>query len=235
MHWRKLVEGCEQYRQQVGHAFDPGYERYMRKHRANCLPSPEDFDESHAQDLIGFINAWRTRSPMQAAELAAAYQQVHASLSKLAALRLESAALDQPLGTGGTASDLAEEVFEAIATCGKRYEAVGASKILHALVPHFFVMWDNSIAAGYGCATSGRGYAFAFLPQVRKELEEAMVTYAREHMYWWCTLWPTRKCTSKRAAAALVGLGGDRPLPKLLDEFNYAKHTLSVNELRDRV
>ncbi len=201
----------------------------MRAHPANCLPSPGDFDESHAQDLIDFVNAWRTRTPMKAAELVAAYQRVHASLSKLAAHRFECVALDQPLGADGTASDLAEEVFEAIATCGVRNEAVGASKILHALVPHFFVMWDNAIAAGYASTTSARGYAFTFLPQIGKELEEAIFTYARERMHLWRTLWPTRKCARKRAVAAIVKLGGDRPLPKLLDEFNFAKHTLSAS------
>ncbi len=225
MHWRKLIEGCELYRQQAGPRYDRAYDKYVRKHGGNPLPAPQGFDGSHAQDLIDFMNAWGARAPIQAAQLTAAYPQVYGSLCQLAALRLDNVILDQPLATGHTPSALAAQVFDGIAKCGTRNEyPVGASKMLHALVPHFFVMWDNSIAAGYACPTSGHGYAFTFLPRLMKELEEAIVTCAREYV-----------ANRREATAALVKLGGRRPLPKLLDEFNYAKYTLSLSQLWDRV
>jgi len=224
MHWRQLIEGCDLYRQQARPQYDAAYQEYMGKYGANLLPAPQAFDRNRAQDLIDLANKFGARMHMEPTQLAASYQRVHGSLSTLASLRLESAALDQPLGTGETASDLAEEVFDSVAKCAQSEYSAGTSKMLHALLPQFFVMWDNAIAAGYASPMSGHGYAFTFLPRVLKELEEAIVTYGRKYL-----------ATKSEAAAALAKLGGDRPLSKLLDEFNYAKYTLSVNELWDRV
>jgi hypothetical protein len=229
VHWRKLIEGCDLYRQLEPR--DYVYVDYMRKRGGDGLPPPDEFDESRAQDLIDFINSWATRSPMKAIELQEAYRCAHSSLSRLAVVRLESARLEETLDGDQTVADAAAEVFDIVANCGSRTESTGASKILHVLLPHFFVMWDMRIAGGYGLCReatqprpAGREYAFTFLPRVLKELEEAIVTYAKENLR-----------NRQEAAAALEEQGGMRPLPKLLDEFDYAKYTLSLNQLWDRV
>ena len=83
-------------------------------------------------------------------------------------------------------------------------------------------MWDERIAGGYGLLRerTGLGYAFKFLPRVAAEMEEAIASYAAEH-----------GSTRYDTVAALIKGGCGRSLPKLLDEFNYAKFTMSSDQL----
>jgi hypothetical protein len=65
--------------------------------------------------------------------------------------------------------------------------AVATSKVLHVLVPQFFVMWDTAIRAGYGCGVTYdkskvRNETYhVFLVRVQRELRKAIQSYADSH------------------------------------------------------
>ena len=215
MHWRRLIEGSRLYREK-----EPLDQLYF-----SFEELPDCTDEAVARRLIDFINSWSTRTPMTPIQLRNACTSQSALLNALSERTIETLDLDSELHNGYSVCAAITEVFDAIANCGPRRESTGASKILHALLPQLFVMWDLGIAGGYGLGGSqprrdGHDYAFTFLRRVMNEMEEAIATYADEF-----------DCERRDAIRGLVARGGDRTLAKLLDEYNFAKYTLSVDEL----
>jgi len=189
--------------------------------------SPERLTEHEVGRLIRFINQWATRSRFDAEKLRRAYVHMFPTLQDLRRVNLYEVRPWQPLAQHGTVSEAIKTVFETVATCGARYESTGASKILHTWLPDLCVMWDAAIAAGYGIykgATQyrrkGADYSERFLPRVSIQILEALDTYIAD-----------KGGTRVKAAAAISRLAGDRPLTKIVDEYNYAKYTLSLDEL----
>ena len=117
-------------------------------------------------------------------------------------------------------SQRVRDVFESVASCGVRYESTGASKILHTMIPRLFVMWDATICAGYAVSGTSYEYAHRFLPRVQKQLDEAIQTYMSDHAR-----------SRENAAKDLSKRAGGRFLTRLLDEYNYGKFTMALDEL----
>lgn len=98
---------------------------------------------------------------------------------------------------------LFEQFLEALRICdGKckgRGSPVGVAKALHLLAPAFFPLWDEKIARAYRCYYNldPAGQHIAFLRMTRE---------------------------TAQALAPHVRLQG-KTLLKLIDEYNYAKHT----------
>lgn len=121
-----------------------------------------------------------------------------------------------------------QDAFDKVAQSGeRRYESTGAAKILHIWAPNSLVMWDAAISAGYGIyrdATaprpSGKDYAFTFLPRLQAEASEAIGTCMVE-----------KGLDRKEAVQAIEESACREPFTKLLDEYNYAKYTLSADSL----
>ncbi len=111
-------------------------------------------------------------------------------------------------------------MFETIASSGSRYESTGTSKILHLLYPPLFVMWDSAIRGGYAVNGRSGDYAERFLPRIQREGREAVDSYIAE-----------RKAGPSTAVRELEKLCGGRTFTKLIDEYNYCKFTLRVDEL----
>jgi len=111
-------------------------------------------------------------------------------------------------------------VFEKIAACGSRYESTGTSKILHVLCPPLFVMWDSAICGGYAVDGRSSDYAKRFLPQMQHEAREAVGSYIADG-----------RAGPAAAVRELEKLCGGRTFTKLIDEYNYCKFTLRVDEL----
>ena len=60
------------------------------------------------------------------------------------------------------------DVFDKVGNCTliDRYESTDASKILHTILPNFFVMWDDKIKEGViQGRDNGAGLCFLFLAQ----------------------------------------------------------------------
>jgi hypothetical protein len=95
------------------------------------------------------------------------------------------------------------DVFDKVANSTEidRYESTDASKILHTILPDFFVMWDDEIKDRLvGGRRMGATYAFHFLPM-------SAIEFIRE------------RCDGKTLA-------------KLVDEYNYMKHTKKLPYLQ---
>lgn len=102
-------------------------------------------------------------------------------------------------------SKIFEEFSEALvivegAGIGRR-SPVAVAKALHLLAPNFFPLWDEKIAIAYGCRYAGNPVGaylkfFGITHDILRELQDA-----------------------------LEPIRGDRTLLKILDEYNYAKHT----------
>jgi len=96
-----------------------------------------------------------------------------------------------------------------------RYESTDASKILHTIIPNFFVMWDKRIRdETVQGGVRGAVYAFYFLPKMQGELKEAIETCMED-----------RRLTREDAIKYICEKCDGKTLAKLVDEFNYMKYT----------
>ena len=120
---------------------------------------------------------------------------------------------------GQTVGRLIEGIFETVAACGRRYESTGTSKILHMINPRLFVMWDDAIRGGYA-VRRGKScdYARHDLPRIQKLARRAVDEYATAHG------------GSEREAEGALCACRDT-LAKVIDEYDYAKYTLSKEEV----
>jgi len=111
------------------------------------------------------------------------------------------------------------EIFDAIANCPRenRYESTDTSKILHAIFPNFFVMWDHKIRMSVvGKEKDGECYAYKFLPKMKEEAIECLKSYTYENI---------SGSNMQTACEELTKRAHYRTLPKLIDEFNYVRYT----------
>ncbi|HEX9862703.1 MAG TPA: hypothetical protein VGB11_05400 [Candidatus Bathyarchaeia archaeon] len=106
---------------------------------------------------------------------------------------------------------------------------VAASKVLHVLVPHFFVMWDNAIRAGYGCgikydkAIMRNETYYVFLVRTQKELQEAIQSYADSHSI-------KNFVDASNALIRELHPDGRKTLAKIIDEYNFMKFTRGMEK-----
>lgn len=109
------------------------------------------------------------------------------------------------------------DVFDKVGNCTliDRYESTDASKILHTILPNFFVMWDDKIKEGViQGRDNGAAYAFYFLPKMQLELREAIETCMEE-----------RKLDRIDAIKYICEKCDGKTLAKLVDEYDYMKYT----------
>lgn len=97
------------------------------------------------------------------------------------------------------------------------YHSVAASKVLHVLLPEFFMMWDNFIAPAYGAKMQtpcGEDYVYGFYPHAQLVAHRALDEC--------CERWGW---TQEQAEQWLRGVCG-HTLAKVIDEYGYVKYTL---------
>ena len=129
--------------------------------------------------LFGFILSWDPHFQGIPAKFKKAYKEILPILKDLSRIRLETADFNDKNLLRRIAF-----VFDKIASCSLKYESTDASKILHVLHPHLFVMWDRNIRQyilGNASLARGEIYAKIFLPEMQDELEEAVETYIEKH------------------------------------------------------
>lgn len=108
-------------------------------------------------------------------------------------------------------------IFDRIANCGKtaRYESTDTSKILHAIVPNLFVMWDDEIRKNIVEAQrDGRCYAYEFMSNMQGFAKQFLDSYIREN-----------GGDYESASSKISQMTHDHTLAKLIDEFNYLRFT----------
>ena len=194
------------------------YEAYFRDEGFSLVDEPERLDGARAARLIQFVNQWRTHYQATTPQLRDALKAVLPELCMLRDEAFLDVDLARPCNGPWTVGDVIERVFETVASCGRRYESTGASKILHMVHPRLFVMWDSAIAAGYATGRSGRDYAHDFLPLVQLVARRAVDEYER-----------SRSALAGDAVSALCACG--HTMARVIDEYNYAEFTLSRREV----
>lgn len=199
------------------------YDDYLAGKRWQLWQQQETIDLVETERLILFINQWRTHyenSKTTQQSLLDAIRSVFPLFQALEAENLLVVDFERQLMQGTTVSQAIEQVFERIASCGRRYESTGAAKIIHTINPELFVMWDSSICGGYAVNGHGYDYGHRFLPRIQKLVRRAIREYTQ-----------TQSGSQEQAIAALRKCG--HTLAKVLDEYNYTKFTLRRDEVWD--
>lgn len=210
MHYEKLIEahrlfyGGWEYRA-------PYYDEYMESKNWEEWES-SSVSLAEIEKLFSFIRKWDFHFKGDPEVFKKIYEWLHPFIKELKQERIEDANL-----TDNKLREKVKNIFDRVADCPGtgRYESTDASKILHTILPSFFVMWDDKIreeivkGGHYGAV-----YANVFLPKVREELEEAIRT---------CM--DGENLSRDEAVKYIREQCDGKTLAKLADEFNYMKHT----------
>jgi hypothetical protein len=197
------------------------YDNYLAGKRWQLWKQEGTIDLVEIERLILFLNQWRTHYENSRAtqqSLLEAIQSVFPLLQALEAESLMGVDFKRLLMPGTTVSQAIEQIFERIASCGRRYESTGTAKIMHTINPGLFVMWDSSICGGYAVNGHGYDHGHRFLPRIQKLARNAIREYTQ-----------TQGGSQEQAIVALCKCG--HTLAKVLDEYNYTKFTLKRDEV----
>ena len=128
----------------------PEYQKYWRAFaevdspafRRRLVQCP---DAAAIEQVRTFLNRWSTRAPeMVCPEILRVFQANPAEIAAVSNVLLESPAVDQ------ARLEIVQRIFAEL--CGiYRLGPTGASKVLGALNPGLFIMWDAPIRKAYGC------------------------------------------------------------------------------------
>ena len=222
MHWESLVLASAIFRQRQP-TYDRLYLEYMSSRDEAAWYSEAGPNDVEIVRLLRFLNQWASRHPSDAdarARFKRAYIQVLPLLRALKGITLLDTAFGGGVVQGMCVSEAVGSIFETIAGSGSRYASTATSKILHVLHPSLFVMWDSAIRGGYAVDGRSNDYATRFLPRVQWQAREAVDSYISDG-----------SADPAVAVQDLESLCGGRLLAKLVDEYNYCKFTLRVDEL----
>lgn len=214
MDYKKLIEGHKLFYEGEYRAFN--YDGYMKCKGWTCWISP-DLPIDEIRKLFNFIKSWDRFFQGDVERFKEIYAEVFSTLQKLKDERIEDTSFTEGLKIE------VRGVFDKVANCTliDRYESTDASKILHTILPHFLIMWDDSIKEGVmQGGNNGAVYAFHFLPKMQLELREAIETCMKE-----------RKLNRVDAIRYICEKCDGKTLAKLVDEYNYMKYTKSSSFL----
>jgi hypothetical protein len=211
LHYKKLLEAHKAF--YTGEHRAGNYDRYMleqkdwKKWENPIVP----FEE--IKKLFRFIRSWDRFFQGDPEVFQKIYKEIYPIIQRLKHEKIEDADF-----TDKELKAKIRDVFDKVADCTSvgRFESTDASKILHTILPNFFVMWDDEIK---NWTVQGRRmgatYAFDFLPKVQRELEETIKTCMTE-----------RKLNRAEAIKYIREATGGQTLAKLADEYNYMKYTM---------
>jgi hypothetical protein len=194
------------------------YDRYMKEQKdpKNWQSPIVPIDE--IEKLYRFIRSWDRFFRGDPAVFQKIYGEIYPILENIKNENIVEADF-----SSNELSTRVEHVFNKVANCTniERYESTDSSKIIHTILPRFFVMWDDEIKSWtvHG-KNDGSAYAHEFLPLIQRELLEAIETCMKE-----------RNLQRLDAANEISFQCGYQSLAKLADEYNYTKYTLKDRTL----
>jgi len=212
MDWKDLGKAVSLYNQ-AGDTYPKkplnSYERWYTE--AICNPTP--------QAIKDVLTRWgRMRMSFNILSIQEGINSARNVLILLKPFDFELAPLDQ----------LRNKIISAFDAMFKGTKSnVATSKALHVLAPNVFVMWDNTIKAAYGCGNLSATWSeiyFVFLVRVQRRLQRALESYSKAH----------KLKSVKEAADCLkqnLYIRGQKPLSKIVDEYNFMKYTKGKDEL----
>jgi len=192
------------------------YDAYMQSRDSAALLQSGDMPVKEGLLLFGFIQSWDTNFQGDLAKFLRIYKEIFPVLKKIEHKKIED------INLNGEVKDLIVEVFEKVARSSKvaKFESTDASKILHVLIPNFFVMWDRKIRAGLlGDSNKryGKDYACEFLPMMQEEIKQCLNSYINE-----------KGGDYSSASQEISRMSDSYPLTKLIDEYNYVRYTKGI-------
>ena len=212
MDWRNLGKAVSLYNQ-TGNTYPKEplnpYERWYTETIRNPTP----------QAIKDFLTKWgKMRMPFNTSSIQTSINSTSNVLTALKPIDFELAPLNQ---IRNSIMDSFQGILKGVKS------KVAASKTLHALAPKLFIMWDNTIIAAYGCSKLTGTWSeiyFVFMVRVQRRLREALESYSKTH----------NLKGIKEAADTLrqeLYAKGQKPLSKIVDEYNFMKYTKGKNEL----
>jgi len=208
LNYKKLIEAHKLFYESEYRAFN--YDGYMKLKKWKIWMNP-DIPSDEIRKLFNFIKSWDRFFRGDVELFLEIYREICPIIQELKNERIEDTNFTDELNTK------VRDVFDKTANCTLigRYESTDASKILHTILPNFFVMWDVLIKEGVlEGREKGAAYAFYFLPKMQLELREAIETCMKE-----------RKLNRTEAIRHICEKCDGKTLAKLVDEYNYMKYT----------
>jgi len=200
--------------QKSEYALEDSY--YQILNRLDIWNNLGEIDYSKTRYILEFLNRWKCRLRYDCTlNLAKTLRGCSGSLSKFKSHRLEEVSLDSLIAD----LDAIKDVFRTIASVRAGTRTVGAtarSKILHLANPRFFMMSDRSIRHGYGYSDDEVGYA-KFMRHTKMFADALLREYSL-----------ARNIPMNSVFSSLVSECSSRAttIPKLLDEYNWAKFNI---------
>ncbi len=189
------------------------YDEYLRKKNDQDWLSPNLPDEE-IEKLFQFIKRWDFHFRGDEGKFKENYSQIHNRILELN----DESFYTIDLSLQKNVSNITK-VFNCMASCNYegRHESTDASKIIHAINPQLFVMWDRKIRKGVmgGENIQYADYYIIFLQRMKDELRELISSCIENSEY-----------SEEESLKIIEELCDRKTIAKLLDEYNYMTYTL---------
>lgn len=210
VHYLKLIEA---HRDFYGNAYHKAY-NYDEYFEDKCWETWENphITVDEISKLFKFIKSWDRFFQGDVKKFQRIYAEIHPVLVEMWDLKIEEVGLEDKEFTVKI-----RDVFHKVAKCTliDRYESTDASKILHTVIPDFFVMWDDKIKDGLVQGRSmGATYAFFFLKIAQDAINEAIQTCMDE-----------KGLERSDAIQHIRDACDGKSLAKLVDQYHFLKYT----------
>ena len=226
MLYEEIRQRCSMYHERAGYSYDKSYASYLKDKDQSKWNNPATLDCDEVKRLVNFANKWRSRVPKNDETIRRLLNNLITTVPRLNAL--QSATLLDVNKFDESTKQMIQECFDTITKSPVRHDGVtrvrrpvATSKMLHVAVnPKLFVAWDENIQEGTIGAPvppkyAGVLYAQVFLPMMQNVANQAVdEVMNQENLSHAAAIQSfTDHCEKKNS------------LPKIIDEYNYAKYT----------
>ena len=224
MLYEDILRGCGLYHD-IATAYDAAYARFFESKCQSKWDCPEQLDEVEIKKLERFLNsfdAFHGRDyyvNLCGDSFTPILQRVLQILADLQDLTI--------LGDFTGHRHSIKEAFDAFREfqcplCQGGRHPTAYSKILHAINPNLFIMWDSYIRSGYGFGGTGCAYAYHFLPKMKTRADRAIRQVIER-----------KGLSCEHAIQSFADCCRYNSLAKVLDEHNFMKYTKNHPKLAD--
>lgn len=198
------------------------YDTYMKNKDPDAWFKSANIPIIEGLLLFGFVHSWDPYFQGDLVNFFNIYKDIFSIIKKFEHTTIINVDLSNEV------KNSISEIFDKIARCSKRrrFESTDASKILHAIIPNLFVMWDRNIRKAIigNKERDGRCYAFEFLPKMQEAAKEYLDDYVKEN-----------GGNYESATLQISTMADNHTLAKLIDEYNYVRYTkkISLTDIRN--
>ena len=191
------------------------YDEYLKSKNDQEWASP-DLDEGEIDKLFKFIIRWDYHFRGSKSKFRETYCEIYPNFMDLR----DESFYTIDLSNKKNVSNI-KTAFNSMANCNYegRHESTDASKIVHAINPNLFVMWDSNIREGVLGSPSKQcvNSYIIFLKMMKKELQDLIATCAEGCDY-----------REEESLKILEELCDGKTIAKLIDQYNYMTYTMPI-------